>query len=191
VTITPVSIAGDSVPTDPDGTAQTEVPELALQVIPVTDAVSDGAPTLRLVDPRAAAKSADALANLAAVELDEETCRRLAMSCVELSGFHVTRHRASTGWLSIVECRQFVTMFTLTPSNDRLGDQLIYAADPSFAIKTLDGTGRRIGHIAVPMPESDGTYAQLVYTATKTTLLEATDRNCQAVRRANPQQDIG
>ena len=41
------------------------------------------------------------------------------------------------------------------------------------------------------MPESDGTHAQLVYTATKTTLLEATDRNCQAVRRANPQQDIG
>ncbi|MBR7824833.1 hypothetical protein KDK95_00830 [Actinospica sp. MGRD01-02] len=190
MTVNSVTVAANTAD-DPRDNLEAEAAEAPLQLIPVATATTtDGTPTLRVIDPRSAAKAAAALDGLAGVDLDEDTLRRLAMSCVEANGFHVTRHRAGTGWLSIIDTRQFVTLFTLTPSNDRLGDQLIYAADPSFDAKTVKD-GRRIGHIAVPMPESDGTHAKLVYTASKDTLLEATDRNCQAVRKDNPQHDIG
>ncbi|MEV6761336.1 hypothetical protein AB0926_34645 [Streptomyces griseoincarnatus] len=191
MTINSIVLAGNSAD-DPSDDLEAEPVEAPLQVVPVaTTTTVVGTPTLRVVDPRSAAKAATELGALKGVDLDPDTLRRLLMCCVEPDGFRVTRHRTGTGWLSIIETRQFVTLFTLTPSNDRLGDQLIYAADPSFDAKTVKTDGRRIGHIAVPMPESDGMYAKLVYTATKDTLLEATDRNCQAVRKDNPQHDIG
>ncbi|WP_158711629.1 hypothetical protein [Streptomyces xylophagus] len=191
MTINSINLAGNSAD-DPSDDLEAEPAEAPLQLIPVVSTTTaDGRPTLRLLDPRSAAKTAIELGDLKGVDLDPDTLRRLLMSCVEPDGFRVTRHRVGTGWLSIIETRQFVTLFTLTPSNDRLGDQLIYAADPSFDVKTVKTDGRRIGHIAVPMPESDGTYAKLVYTATRDTLMEATDRNCQAVRKNNPQHDIG
>lgn len=191
MTINSVSLAGNTAG-DPIDDLDADAAEAQLQLIPVAATTTvNGTPTLRVMDPRSAAKTAAEVSALRGVHLDPDSLRRLAMSCVEPNGFHVTRHRVGTGWLSIIEARQFVTLFTLTPSNDRLGDQLIYAADPSFDAKTVNKDGRRIGHIAVPMPESDGTFAKLVYTASKGTLLEATDRNCQAVRKSNPQHDIG
>ena len=184
----PPALAGKVAPAD---AGQDEAGVPPLRVIPVVRSAKGQEHTLRVVDPRAAAKSAAALASRAAVSLDEQTCLRLAMSCVDLDDFHVTRHRANSGWLTIVECRQFVPMLSPTPSNDRLGSVLIYAADPQFSAKTHDESGRSVGHIAVPMAQSDGEHAQLVYKSTKSTLLEATDRNCQAVWEKNPQEDIG
>ncbi|SFF93038.1 hypothetical protein SAMN05216251_1403 [Actinacidiphila alni] len=191
MTISSISLAG-STADDPRDNLDADATESPLQLIAVSSATTvDGMPTLRVVDPRSAAKIAAELGRQRGVDLDTDALRRLVMSCVEPVGFHVTRHRVGTGWLWIVETRQFVTMFTLTPSNDRLGDQLIYAADPSFGSRTTNKDGRPVGHIAVPMPESDGTYAKVVYTASRDTLMEATDRNCLAVRDDNPQYDIG
>jgi hypothetical protein len=185
-----------NVSADGDGTLDpSDGPEPPLQVIPVTSTVdAHGRPTLRVVDARSAAKKAEVLAAQPNVQLGVSTLTRLASSCVtlaELTPAHIKSQRVETGWLSMVEVREFVTLLGLTPSNDRLGDQLMYAADPAFTSLAMDTFGRPVGHIAVPMPTSEGTNAQIVYSATKATLLQATDRNCLAVQAENPQDDIG
>ncbi|GIM95627.1 hypothetical protein [Paractinoplanes toevensis] len=164
----------------------TEAPQEAVQVIPLN---ATGDWTVK-VGPPSAAKAAEgrfARRAIAGVTLSPGSQEALFLAALDPTGVadeKIKRQRVSNGWLyRIDDVRMFTTMVNLSPSNDRLLADAVYAADPEF-------TNATSGLHAVPMPTSHPRFASLIYSCDRAVLREASDLNMDQVSEDNP-IDVG
>lgn len=164
----------------------TEAPQEAVRVIPL-NAAGDWA---LKVGPPSAAKAAEGRfirRVVPGVTLSPESQEALFFAALDPAGVadeKIKRQRVSNGWLHrIDDVRLFTPLVNLSPSNDRLLADAVYAADPEF-------TNATSGLHAVPMPTSHPTYASLIYSCDRGVLREASDLNMDQVSADNP-IDVG
>ncbi|MFE6461495.1 hypothetical protein ACFVP0_29045 [Streptomyces cinereoruber] len=115
------------------------------------------------------------------VQLTDDTIQRIAYSAVEpdlLTGLRPELRRVENGWLTIINYRAYTLMLSPAIENDRLLDQVHYAADPTTP------TQPRV----LAMPTGHETNAALVYTDAMDDLIDAVDRAAEKVRRQNKQE---
>jgi hypothetical protein len=163
-----------------------ESPQEAVRVIPLGSGESW---TLK-VGPPSAAKAAEsrfARRELSGVMVSPAGREALFLGALDPGGVadeKIKRQRVSNGWLlRIDDVRLFTPLVNLSPANDRLLADTIYAADP-----TLSASGGVLS--AVPMPTSHPDHSSLVYACDRTLLRDASDVNMERVLKDNP-VDVG
>jgi hypothetical protein len=157
-------------------------PQEAARVIPLDET---GDWSLK-VGPPSAAKAAQgrfARRNIPGVTMSPKSQEALFLGALDPIGVadeKIKRQRVSNGWLYRIEdVRLYTPLVNLSPANDRLLADAIYAADPAF-------TSASSGLPAVPMPTSHPEYSSLVYSCDRSVLREASDVNMDRVANHNP-----
>lgn len=164
-----------------------DAPEDLVRVIPLQ---VDGEWAIRVGPPNAARSAGqrfirNAPASVTASSTGLTNLFSAALDPVALYDEKIKGQRGSHGWVNRIEdCRLYTTMVNLSPANDRLLPDAVYAADPTYS----SATGSELP--AVPMPTSHSTHAVLVYNCDRNVLREASDGNMQQVLRENP-VDVG
>jgi hypothetical protein len=159
-----------------------DAPQQIVHVIPL-DVTGDWA---LKVGPPSAARSAEARfvrRDVPGLTMSPASTEALFLGAVDPAGVadeKIKRQRVSNGWLYRIEdVRLFTPLVNLSPSNDRLLADAIYAADPAFTTSSS-------GLPAVPMPTSHPEHAALVYVCDRAVLREASDINLEQVAKDNP-----
>ncbi|WP_203183119.1 hypothetical protein [Streptomyces pratensis] len=114
-------------------------------------------------------------------QLTADAILRIAYSAVEpdlLADLRPELRRVETGWLTVINYRAYTLMLSPAVENDRLLDQVLYAADPNTAAQ------QRV----LSMPAAHETKAALVYTEPMGALIEAVDLAARKVRMQNKQE---
>lgn len=177
---------------DPDAIVPPEpVSKDEIRVIPLDGTRDADGRWVLTVPPTSAATPAirhlKALRASGRLALNDDEIDRIAYSAVrpgDLDGAATREHRTEYGWLYTLETRLFTPMTNVAYANDRLVAQATFEADPKFNIASSDRLA------AVPMPESHGERACIVYTADERRLLQAADLNFVEVLADN-RQEVG
>ncbi|MEU9062456.1 hypothetical protein AB0D13_27210 [Streptomyces sp. NPDC048430] len=115
------------------------------------------------------------------IQLTADAVLRIAYSAVEpdlLADLRPELRRVETGWLTVINYRAYTLMLSPAVENDRLLDEVSYAADPSTVAQQQ----------VLSMPTAHGTDAALVYTDPMDALFEAVDRASKKVKVQNKQE---
>ncbi|MGW5096325.1 hypothetical protein ACWEQ1_17330 [Streptomyces nodosus] len=115
------------------------------------------------------------------VQLTDDAILRIAYSAVEpdlLAGLRPELRRVQTGWLTVINYRAYTLMLSPAIENDRLLDEVHYAADPNTVARQQ----------VLSMPTAHETDAALIYTDAMDALLDSVDRASKKVRDQNKQE---
>lgn len=115
------------------------------------------------------------------VQLTDDAIHRIAYSAVEpdlLTDLRPEVRRVETGWLTVINYRAYTLMLSPAVENDRLLDEVHYAADPNTVARQQ----------VLSMPTAHETDAALIYTNPMDALLESVDRASMKVRNQNKQE---
>ncbi|MFI1377728.1 hypothetical protein ACH4UY_37840 [Streptomyces longwoodensis] len=115
------------------------------------------------------------------VQLTDDAIHRIAYSAVEpdlLADLRPELRRVETGWLTVINYRAYTLMLSPAVENDRLLDEVHYAADPNTVARQQ----------VLSMPTAHETDTALIYTDPMDALLDAVDRASKKVRDQNKQE---
>ncbi|WP_411575668.1 hypothetical protein [Streptomyces mutabilis] len=115
------------------------------------------------------------------VQLTDDAIHRIAYSAVEpdlLADLRPELRRVETGWLTVINYRAYTLMLSPAVENDRLLDEVHYAADPNTVARQQ----------VLSMPTAHETDAALIYTDPMDALLDSVDRASKKVRDQNKQE---
>ncbi|NUR97547.1 MAG: hypothetical protein HOV67_20110 [Kribbellaceae bacterium] len=170
-----------------DAVDTSDAPE---ELIPVISLETGGPWDIKVGPPSAARGAASRFTRAAPASLTSSSAGitnlfSAAVDPAAVAEEKAKKQRESKGWLYRIEdIRLFTPMVNLSPANDRLLPDAVYAADPTYS----GAGGSELS--AVPMPTSHPTYAALVYDCDRATLREASDANMRQVLLDNP-VDVG